>query len=349
MKKMFLFYAFALFQLFTYAQTVSTFIETNSNGCYGLTIDENFLYVVSSFNGKVFRKDFTGNNEYETFDIGGSGYQGICKVGNFIYVSKPYNGSYGIYRINTSEQNPILQSYISLNRCLGLANRGNELYISSEDKIYMVDLNSLNPSLIQIASGIQGTSGLNGSTIGLKVYDNFLYVSEATGISKIDLNSVSYEKQIITTHVGNSFAKGNNNKFYLTNNNAVYELDSQTQVYSLLTEIEGFIGTYDIVFSHNSLFVTTLEGDYNKVARIDLAPLHTDTENKQQSVLYPSPAKDFLYLSEYNTFDSISILNSSGQLIKTLKLENNKIDVSDLEAGVYFIKSKDVYRRFIKH
>ncbi|MCW4469286.1 T9SS type A sorting domain-containing protein [Flavobacterium sp. MFBS3-15] len=335
------------------AQTVSTFLETDSNGCYGLTIDENFLYVVSSFTGKVHKKSLTVNDSaYETFNIGGSGYTGICKVGDYVYLSKPYNGSAGIYRFDSTQSNISLENFINLNQTFGLAFRNNELYISVGNKIYKVNLGSSPASLVQIASGITGVGGINGSTIGLKVYDDFLYIAESTGISKINLGSGNYEKETITTHTGTSFAKGDNDIFYLTGgeiNNAVYELNLQTQTYSLLATIDNFIGTYDIVFNSDTLFVTTQEGDYNKVAKIDLENLNTGEFLKRKSILFPNPTTTYITLSNFEIGENISIVTPNGQIIKSFKIDSNKVDVSYLEAGIYFIKSGNVYNRFIKN
>lgn len=174
------------------AQSVSTFMETSSYGCSRLTIDENFLYVVSSFSGKVHRKVLTSNdNTFETFNIGGSGYNSICKVGNFVYVSKPYNGSPGIYRFNPDAGSITLQSFLNLPDVFGLANRNSDLYFSASNKIYKVNISSSSPSFIQIADNISGSAGIAG-TIGLKVYWDYLYLSESTGISKINLISGNY-------------------------------------------------------------------------------------------------------------------------------------------------------------
>jgi hypothetical protein len=350
MKKQLLICFISVFCLTTLnAQTVSTFIETDSNGCSGLTIDEDFLYVVSSFSGNVFRKSLTSaNSDYETFNIGASGYQGICKIGDFVYVSKPSNGAYGIYRFNPDAETINLESFISLNSVFGLAKRNSELYFSSQDKIYKVDLNTSSPSSVEIAANIAGTSGFSGSTMGLKIYDDFLYFSDANGISRINLNSGNYELETITTYTGESFAKAGENTFYLTNDSAVYELNIQTQTYSLLVEIENFIGTYDIVFANNSLFVTTLEGDFNKVARIDLETLNTNSLVKEKDLLFPNPATGYITLSGFDPFENVTIVATNGQVIKSVKTENGTIDVSDLAAGVYFVKSKNVYRRFIK-
>lgn len=332
------------------AQVVSTFMETTSFGCGGLCTSNNFLYVIAS-NGKVHRKDMdTSGNLFETFNIGGSGYSGICKVGSFVYVSKWANGSPGIYRFNPDSGTINLESFISMPSVFGMASKDSELYFSATNKIYKVNLNSMPITPVIIANNIIGTEGFNNSTIGLKVYGNYLYISESTGISKINLISGNYEKELITNYSGTSFAIGNNNKIYTTNGpdfTAVYQLDLQTQTYSILNQITNFIGTLDIVFNNNSLFVTTREGDFNKVARIDLNILDTNDINKKIPFIYPSLVDDFITLEGIENIKNVKVINQNGQ-IKSIKVENSKIDVSDLSAGVYFIKINDWIKKFVK-
>ena len=334
------------------AQTVSTFIDSDGTGISGLTIDENFLYVVASFSGEVYKKDITtSDNNYETFNIGGSGYEGICKAGNYVYISKPWNGSPGIYRFNPNDNTINFEYFISINHSMGLTNRNSELYFSSDDKIYKVDLNDTNPTPFEIASNINGNQAWN-STMGLKIYENFLYLTELTGISRINLDSGNYEKETITSYTGDSFARGSDeNTFYLTggqDNTAVYELDIQTQTYSILAQIENFIGTYDIDFANNSLFVTTREGASDKVIRIDLNPLSVNDFQQINTSIFPNPANDFINIKGLEPYENITIINSNGQLVKTTKIENDKIDISDLKIGVYFIKSRNLNSKFIK-
>lgn len=348
MKKFLLAFVFLYFTN-SEAQSVSTFMETTSNGCYGLDISDNFLYVVSSFSGKVHRKALSSSDiTFETFNIGGSGYNNICKIGNFVYVSKPYNGSPGIYRFNPESATIVLESFLSFPNVYSLEYKDSELYFRASNKIYKVNLSSSIPEAIIIADNISVSSS---NSIGLKAYGNYLYFPESTGIYKINLISGNYEKEIITTFTGRSFAIGNDNKMYLTSNgldfSAVYQVDLQTQTSSLLTQITGFIGTYDIVFDNNSLYVTTREGDYNKVAKIDLTTLNTDNIKIVNPHIFPSLVDDFINLVGIYNIESVKIINQNGQ-VKSVKIENNKINVSELSAGIYFIRTNEWIEKFIK-
>lgn len=342
-------FAFCFIQL--KAQIVSTFLDSDGIPLEVLTIDENFLYVIASSatsTDKVFRKNINStDNNYEIFDLSNAGFQGICKIGDYVYVSKTANSSPGIRRFNINDEPITIEEFISINKVMGLANRGSELYFSSDNKIYKVDVNDTNLTFLQIAT-ISGSD--SWGSIGLKVYDNYLYIPETTGISRINLDT--NQKEIISPYTGESLVRGSDeDTFYLTGGedySAIYELDVQTQTYSLLVQIEGFIGTYDIVFADNSLFVTTMEGDYNKVARINLNALSTEDLQQNYISIYPNPASDIINVVGFEPNEIMTIINPNGQIIKSIKLENNKINISDLKPGVYFLKSENIYNRFIK-
>ncbi len=359
MKKKLFFSVIAIsFITFMKAQTASSFIEINEYGLIGLCIDGEYLYAVSS-SDRAYRKNLSINNSnLEVFDLafnGNSyyGYRDICKVDNFIYVTKPYNGGTGIYRLNLNDENPTLVNFISVNNAFGLAKRNSELYVSAANKIYKIDLSIEAPALIEIASNISPNGSGNG-TIGLKVYENFLYIAQTDGISKIDLDSNNYEFETITSYTGWGFAKSDDNTFFLTYNGnssemgAIYELNIATQTYTLLVTISGFIQASDIEYSNNSLFVTTFEGESYKVVRVDLNPLTTNQFTQNDASIYPNPANEFLNFNGFMS-NNIAIINSAGQIVKSVKVENKKINISDLKSGVYFVRSENVYSKFIKN
>ncbi len=69
----------------------------------------------------------------------------------------------------------------------------------------------------------------------------------------------------------------------------------------------------------------------------------TEVEQTKNISIYPNPANDFVYVNyENNVYSNYSILiyNIEGRLLKSEKLEmtGTKLDVSDLSAGVYFVK-----------
>ncbi|MBU1370485.1 MAG: T9SS type A sorting domain-containing protein, partial [Bacteroidetes bacterium] len=53
--------------------------------------------------------------------------------------------------------------------------------------------------------------------------------------------------------------------------------------------------------------------------------------------IYPNPATDFVYISAEENIREISIINQQGQLVQKEgnKLQQDRIDLSNLPAGIY--------------
>jgi uncharacterized ubiquitin-like protein YukD len=56
--------------------------------------------------------------------------------------------------------------------------------------------------------------------------------------------------------------------------------------------------------------------------------------------VYPIPAKNYIYINTPLQIEKVNIYNVSGQMIKVITKNSNRIDVSDLKAGYYFIEIK---------
>ncbi len=76
--------------------------------------------------------------------------------------------------------------------------------------------------------------------------------------------------------------------------------------------------------------------------------LSTNNYFKETMIIYPNPAIDFVNVSSFEQNENVTILNLNGQIVRSVKIKNDRIDVSDLKTGIYFVKIKNVYSRFIK-
>lgn len=87
----------------------------------------------------------------------------------------------------------------------------------------------------------------------------------------------------------------------------------------------------------SDLFICLLDsaGNYQN-------PLTTIDENipLNDIKIYPNPTSDFLFVNTQNQIKEVSIYNLVGQKMES-KLDNNKINVSNLVNGTYFIKITD--------
>jgi len=55
-------------------------------------------------------------------------------------------------------------------------------------------------------------------------------------------------------------------------------------------------------------------------------------------ILYPNPATNEIFIKSNFNIDYVEITDLNGREIKTLKIQNNKIDIQYLNSGIYFLK-----------
>lgn len=332
-----------------YGQT--DFIVSEANTLGGLYIDSDSLYVVSSADRAHVKSILSQDSDYSTFNLalvgpGFYNYRDICKIDNYLFVTKhgsSSNGTPGIYRLDLNEENSFFQLYLELNDAYGLASRSQELYVNGGNRIYKVDISATDPELTLVSSSIfEYTFGVG--TLALKVFGDYLYVIDDNGISKIDLDDESFSSEYISTYDGWGMAIKDENTFYLTFSDdqnefgAIYELKIDTQEYVKVFDIEGFLQTYDIEYYEDFLFVTTLSGDNNKVVQLDLNSLSIGGESLKSIKLFPNPTTQNISISGLNKAQNYVIYTVTGRLIREGLVFKDTIDVSQLSNGIYFLQ-----------
>ena len=96
---------------------------------------------------------------------------------------------------------------------------------------------------------------------------------------------------------------------------------------------------YNVYYNGNNTNIS-YTGVYNAInLAINESASLSLQENFQKPNFYPNPTSDFLNLSKVmNDLNKIEIYDSSGKGIWNFKIENNKVDVSQLASGIYFLK-----------
>ena len=65
-------------------------------------------------------------------------------------------------------------------------------------------------------------------------------------------------------------------------------------------------------------------------------------------MIFPNPTSDFINVTGFKPNENAIIINLNGQVLKSTKIDKDRIDVSDLKTGIYFVKIKNVFSKFIK-
>ncbi|WP_395052006.1 T9SS type A sorting domain-containing protein [Flavobacterium sp.] len=162
----------------------------------------------------------------------------------------------------------------------------------------------------------------NGHTIGIKLDgtlwawgSNFAYNlgngSTVRELSPIQIGTASNWDKILTSYASNLAIKNDGTMLAWGNNSS-----GQLANGSILTSVTPAVINCPISLAVNQ------------------------NETNQVFKLYPNPVIDFLNIENVEKIDQISIVTMLGQEIKIINNPENKIDVSNLEKGVYVLKIK---------
>ena len=81
-----------------------------------------------------------------------------------------------------------------------------------------------------------------------------------------------------------------------------------------------------------------------KLAQI---PSSTEEFSTENMTIYPNPVRDVLFITNGKDY-TYYINDITGRIVKRFKATDGKIDVSELESGIYILNSQGVTIKFIK-
>ena len=174
----------------------------------------------------------------------------------------------------------------------------------------------------------------NGYSFGM-IYDEYVYIVADYDICSSDCVTISP----INTQCYENFVSvlWNNGE---TENEITVCPDQDTDYTAVFTDIYG--NEFDVTSK-----VTILPEDH-----IDCIVSNT-SENIFDFEIYPNPVQWDLTIDSANPMSKIEIYSSTGNLVRNVsQMKTNKINVSDLSSGIYFIKvsgeTKVGLQKFIK-
>ncbi|MFT4599883.1 MAG: hypothetical protein ACI857_000061 [Arenicella sp.] len=111
-------------------------------------------------------------------------------------------------------------------------------------------------------------------------------------------------------------------------------LDNQNNIY-LTGFFEGSCdfdpsdGSHELQTSGRSIYTAKFIEGYASIP---------ESSDIQDLMIYPNPCKEFCYLNSIETIEKVQLFNQFGQEIKTVILQENRMDISFLAQGVYVLK-----------
>lgn len=216
---------------------------------------------------------------------------------------------------------------------------------------------------VQCHSGaVQTATGWISTSIPIEGYQpngEYLITLTAnhTGVAKMGFELTAENS---SGQKSGSFALINSSETGLTNgNNAVTHTsggttptgDSRTweMVWLAPDNDEGTVTFYAAINAANGNGTTSGDVIYNTSHAVNFNPLSIDQVEMNVSSIYPNPAANFITI-DLSKASHLDVVDFAGKIVKTIDMKSasEKIDISDLESGSYFIKTEYETKGFIK-
>jgi uncharacterized delta-60 repeat protein len=188
-------------------------------------------------------------------------------------------------------------------------------------------------------------------------YDFSIFELSPTGSVVDSGTSLDFDTTILADDTAYGLAEDNNGKYIMvgsSGNNADKSI-ALTRVNENLT-IDNDFGNngqvitqfdnndlnevFDVAIqTDNKIVVVGYTGDHIVVARYIVEEnLSINSQNSINFAIYPNPTTNYLHIDGEINDSEIYIYNNVGQLIKKTRLTEERIDVSELSIGFYFLK-----------
>lgn len=253
---------------------------------------------------------------------------------------------------------PILSNF-KLRSVAVAPSNSNTIYAAASDSLFYTHDGGNNWTKIKLTTVFSQISGItvdpfnaqkvfvscSGYSVGNKVF-----MSNDGGVnwSNYSLTLPNVAINCITYH------KGSNDGLYIGTDIGVFYIDSTlTDWIPYQTGLPNVVVTdLEISYNNNKLWAATYgRGLWN--TDLFLTTSVNETEKFKNDVnIYPNPASTQLIIETKIYIKGITILNITGEIVKSVTSKSNIIDVTDLSNGIYFIKVNTdegvITKKFIK-
>ncbi|MCO5260719.1 T9SS type A sorting domain-containing protein [Brumimicrobium aurantiacum] len=307
-----------------------------------IEVDGNYAYFGGGMNPYFMIADISNINFPTqvgiTTNLSGTAYD-IALSGNYAFM--PTSSSI-LYAIDiTNKTTPSVVSSINLGSfSQGIAIQGNYAFVGTNAGLQVIDISDpLNMTIVT-------TFGGGYAQIAADLANNRLFVSKtASGFDAIDISDPTNPVGLFQGIGGNTLGKlvYKNNYVFQIGTNAVSAFhitqNSSTYLCSYNSTLNGQINSVAV---KDSVFYVTTVNDFH-VLNLNGAIIGLNhLDNTSKLIAYPNPAKESIYLEvQDNKTYLIEIVDTKGKAQYSDQIMYGKLEIntSNLESGIYFIRS----------
>jgi len=336
MKKSLLLFLICIFT--ANSQTVTDYI-TSISPPSGIEFDnQGNLFIGDYLNYKIIKVDLLGNKSTITNSLEGSPNQITLDSNNNIWTANEF-----FTDVTKVTQAGVRTTYSASGNAFGIAiDALGSIYFSENGPGNIKKIDPISGAITIFKSGLTRPRGLtfdkNGDLLVAcgGTANKIIKISPTGSITDImtQINSPYY--LTLNTNGDLYVSTGDGGSIYYLKNGST---DGSQTIYS-----SGLGSAYGIKIRNNELYVARQGSGLNKISKISLPTLGLDDFTNQQNelVVYPNPSSDYIYFKNINiNLQKAEIFDMTGKKIKsynTTEIKDDKLNISDLQAGIYILK-----------
>ena len=328
------------FSLSLFSQTVD--VVTGLNHPVGIAISGNEIFICEHAgvpnSGIISKADLTINNPTKEDLITNLGYpRAVCLVGDELYYATNY-----LWKFNINDSNPTGTQLLNANSPRALIAANDALFVSGDDRISKIDLNSANPYLQLVVGNIESR------ILAFALKGDELYFGYANKVSKINITDTNpVVEEVIPALESNVYSLAFFEDTLIIGLALNYKLLTVNMNDSVLVA-EEFISNMsgqpmNLLVHNNELFIAGGQGD--KVFKVEDLGTLLHVENYNSVIIpkvYPNPSSNYIQISDLIETTKYEIYSVSGtKVIDGTLMPKSQIDISRLSSGLYYLKLKD--------
>ena len=319
---------------------VTNLLNGLNNGITNLVVFENNIYFSSFSNKTIYKYPVSGNGSQspEVFRVLTSNPTQLLLHNSDLYIATEQGSN--IYKINLLATNPTL---IEVSDIFGpMVIKNNFLYVGQYLDSKIVKINLSDGSKTDFLTGFKPNYfNLQG--------DNLYFTSNTTNkLYKINLinNSLNIVLQNLNYVAGIVIE---NNICYLCESQAnrisYYDLNSNQFLNQVALPSSSWPN--GITIHNNTIyFISTVAG---QVSSIPMSTLDMTTNYKITYSVYPNPTTDLLNISTDEILEEYQVFDTTGKEVLKGRFETNRMNVAQLQSGIYILKFNNSITRFEKN
>ncbi len=327
---------FSLYSLYGFSQ--KEIINSNLSGPLGIIEKDDILYIAEGTISEITTISLNDPSlTKETYLTLSGSPMFLDVIGDFLYYSE-FNEN-NISRVDLTQTTPTPEVLVSnMNTSSDFIVDGSNLYYTQYSGIYKLDMAATDPISTVIIDG-------QDSPKGIIKYEDHIYYSEAWDdrISKISLLDTNPIPEIVLSDLDHptGLVIHENELFFIQYVSQKISKIDLASTMPFITTIDSFIYAGDLLFIDNDLYATGLFDGF-LVKYNDLITVNSTEISNQGFNIYPNPTNDYINFEKYQKYaiKNISIFDLSGTLVSSNRYtyENDRLNLSQLSSGVYFIK-----------